>query len=344
MSDKKKCTPTFKVYRPADLKKKWFVWYYQDGRRIRKYGDINQFNTAADREQAAQLLIDRLKGEYQLPAADRLYQWLKDRRPMWRRKTYQTYKSKLDNLMRELAGRPITADAVRQFFNDLAGRVNRTTYNAYRAQLGQIFQGTGLDNLYPEIEKVKATQTPAKYFQKHQVQRLGRFMRENDPELWFACQCLYYCFLRPNSEMRFLRVSDFDLDRWVIQVKGDISKNHKTEFVSVPVAFRKDVHTFISGREAEEWLFPSPRDASKPYSYNILTKRHRRVLKRLGFGTEYKLYSWKHTGAVACVQAGVNIKDLQIQLRHSSLEMVDKYLRQLGVNNLDDLERKFPAI
>ena len=72
--------------------------------------------------------------------------------------------------------------------------------------------------------------------------------------------------------------------------------------------------------------------------------KFRKALKSLGFGTEYLLYSWKHTGAVACVRAGASLKELQIQLRHHSLEEVDKYIRQLGVNDLRDLEGRFPGI
>ena len=56
------------------------------------------------------------------------------------------------------------------------------------------------------------------------------------------------------------------------------------------------------------------------------------------------LYSWKHTGAVMAVKAGIHIKQLQIQLRHHSLDQVDQYLRDLGVSDLSDLARSFPGI
>jgi transcriptional regulator with XRE-family HTH domain len=46
----------------------------------------------------------------------------------------------------------------------------------------------------------------------------------------------------------------------------------------------------------------------------------------------------------AAVRAGISLKELQIQLRHYSLEEVGQYIRQLGVHDLQDLEGKFPAI
>jgi integrase len=139
-------------------------------------------------------------------------------------------------------------------------------------------------------------------------------------------------------------VGDVDLDRNCIRVPGNISKNWKNQYVTIPLAFREKVQRELYNRAASEWLFPGKFDQSKPIGYNTMSTRHRKILKELGFGTEYKLYSWKHTGAVACVMAGVNIKELQIQLRHENLETVDKYLRQLGVNDLHNLERLFPSL
>lgn len=344
MSDKKKFLPSFQVYRPADLSKNWFVWYYENGRRIRKYGNINTFDTRAGREEAAQRMIDELKETIGRPIKEQLYKYLEDRRGNWKRKTYLTYKSKLDTLFNFLGGRALTKDRLQDFFNLLAREHHKTTYNCYRQQLHSFLDGVGALHLFPDLEKVRSHQTPAKYFQSHQVKRLRRAMADNDPELWFACQLMYYCFLRPGSELRLLKVGDIDTDNWLIRIEGDISKNTKTEYVNIPNAFKKDVYTFIGDRGAGEWLFPSPHDKDRPIGGSTLAKRHRKVLTRCGFGVKYKFYSWKHTGAVACVKAGVNIKDLQIQLRHSSLEMVDKYLRQLGINNLEDLTAKFPGI
>jgi len=77
---------------------------------------------------------------------------------------------------------------------------------------------------------------------------------------------------------------------------------------------------------------------------NTMGKRFRLVLDGLGYGKEYQVYSWKHTGAVACVLAGIGLKALQSQLRHHSLDQVNEYLRQLGVGDFENLRRDFPAL
>ncbi|MDW3649885.1 MAG: hypothetical protein R8P61_22625 [Bacteroidia bacterium] len=76
-----------------------------------------------------------------------------------------------------------------------------------------------------------------------------------------------------------------------------------------------------------------------------MNRRHQEILKNLRFDTKrHKLYSWKHTGAVSAVKAGVPIKMLQIQLRHHSLDQVNQYLRKMGVHDLGRLAEMFPGI
>ena len=138
-------------------------------------------------------------------------------------------------------------------------------------------------------------------------------------------------------------MEDILIDDWKIRVPAEVSKNRATQMVTVPTAFRTALH-YIKERGPGEYLFHPHREPGKPYSVNHMSERHRKALRALGFSSEYKLYSWKHTGAIAAVQAGVTVKELQIQLRHSSLEMVDKYLRQLGAWDLKRLEKQFPGI
>jgi integrase len=269
---------------------------------------------------------------------------LYDHRGIWRNKTYQTYKSKVKVFLNWLGPRKLDSLAINDFFIELSQKRHRTTYNTYRRTLKKILPAIGYNGLLENIHKLKTSTTPAKYFQRHQAKRLKTYLKDNDPELLFFCEFVYYCFLRPNSELRLLKVGDVDLDRWCIRVPGKVSKNWKNQYVTIPLPFREKVKEELFYKHSSEWLFPGRFDQSKPIGTNSMMGRHRKVLRQLGFGKEYKLYSWKHTGAVACVQAGINIKQLQIQLRHENLETVDKYLRQLGIHDLHDLERLFPPI
>lgn len=48
-------------------------------------------------------------------------------------------------------------------------------------------------------------------------------------------------------------------------------------------------------------------------------------------GKDYTLYFWKHSGVIAAYKAGVDIKTIQSQCRHHSLEQTDIYLKSLGL-------------
>jgi len=47
---------------------------------------------------------------------------------------------------------------------------------------------------------------------------------------------------------------------------------------------------------------------------------------------------------VMAIKAGIGVKQLQIQLRHHSLDETDKYLRQMGVRDVGNLRSDFPGI
>ena len=127
-------------------------------------------------------------------------------------------------------------------------------------------------------------------------------------------------------------------------MRAEIAKNKKQQYVAIPDAFFPVVEKRVSGRNPNDFLFKGTR-YKKPTSVNYFALKHLKLLRDLGFDTtRYKLYSWKHTGAVQAVKAGIHIKQLQIQLRHHSLDQVDEYLRQLGVSDLGDLQSKFPSI
>ena len=65
---------------------------------------------------------------------------------------------------------------------------------------------------------------------------------------------------------------------------------------------------------------------------NSMKDRHLEILKEIKFNTSrHKMYSWKHTGVVTFVKNNGNLKDLQTQLRHHSLDQVNDYLKDMGV-------------
>ena len=86
------------------------------------------------------------------------------------------------------------------------------------------------------------------------------------------------------------------------------------------------------------------KPGQNPISTKWLNDEHRKVLDELKIIGRYAFYSWKHTGVVKAVKSGLNIKDLQLQLRHHSLDMVNEYLKNLGVLDSEDLINRYPTL
>lgn len=339
----KKNLPVYHVFLPEDLSKEAFIhWTDNSGKRHRLKGGINRFHTLEERKAAAYLLIKQISVRVDLSdVKTRMIGWVEDMKGVWRPKTFRNEMTRLRMFLDFCGKKRINNALVRSFFVHLQNSRHACTYHHYRRFLKSVFTGIGMPEMMDSVERRKYISTPAKYFQRVQIARIKNHLLANDPMLWLACEFIYYCFIRP-GELRMLKIGDIHFDEFKICMRSDISKNKKQQFVTIPEAFRPSLEQ-LKHRTPREFVFYK-EDCTKPLPVNGMVTRFRKVLRELGFGTEYQLYSWKHTGAVAAVRAGASLKELQIQLRHHSLEEVDKYIRQLGVNDLQDLEGRFPAI
>ncbi len=347
---RKKNLPKLYTY-SNNLDKDWYVGYRDDkGKRIRRFDGINIHKTKSKRLKAANKLLEEITKELLEKefAKDLLLieQKLDLQKGVWRPKTYSSYKSKFTIFRNYIATRGISKETIDAFFLEYLTyerKVEPQTYNTYIINVGMFLDYIGQKELVEDIKKRKANPKPAAYYTKTQKQFLISHIKETDETIYHFVQFMYYCFLRPN-EIRQLKVCDVLLEEQKIVITGDISKNRKQQYISIPNAFMGQLSQLLQGRNPNSYVFPG-NTIHSPMGANTMNRKHRRILKELHFDTDrYKLYSWKHTGAVAAVKAGIHIKQLQIQLRHHSLDQVDMYLRQLGVQDLNDLKDKFPSI
>jgi integrase len=326
----------------GDLSKRWYLEAIIDDKRVKKYGSINRYHTVLERLAAADELLVQLQNK---PIKRVLrtvsFDWLENNKYRWRIKSYQTVKSKLTVFFDWLAGRALSSSALLNFLQHIGqcGR-SRTTHNNYL----RIFKMVNTEcwkikDLFDEVRPLRAEAIPAKYFTRTQIDFLRDKLAALNPEVLLFAQFQYFCFIRP-GELRLLRVDDIALDEARILIRGAISKNRKEQYVCIPAAFVPVLEAALIGRNPSDYVF----GGLVPHCKDFIAKKHQTILKGLHFDTaRYKLYSWKHTGAVAAVRAGVHIKELQIQLRHHSLDQVNAYLRQLGVTDLEKLAQNFPA-
>ena len=86
------------------------------------------------------------------------------------------------------------------------------------------------------------------------------------------------------------------------------------------------------------------KPGTKPPGKNTLRNRFNKYRDAMNMSKDYKFYSWKHTGGIFASNAGIPVKDIQIQMRHHSLDVTDKYLRKMRGIDSDYLKNRFPKL
>lgn len=348
MADEKKMLPArISVYCSTDLTQKAYVKYYDEqGKRVRVYGQINRQKTYEARYAAALATMAQIVANYRpvVSIETRAREYLATHQHQWRKKTHSSYCSKLRLFLAWAKGRELTPALARDYIQHLGETVGKGTRNDSLRMLRMIFKAIGEGSLFAGIPNLRHHAEPAKYFQRHHITMLREQIAPVDADLWFVCQCVYNLFLRPHSELRLLQAEHFDLDRMKVRVPAKVGKNGKPQHITIPPPFREDVIKYLRGKGPSDYVFPSPVKEGRPVSENYFSEKFRKHLDALRFGPDYGLYSWKHTGAMHLANLGVPAKQIQIQCRHHSLEITDRYLQQLGVNDLNQLEDLFPKL
>ena len=178
-----------------------------------------------------------------------------------------------------------------------------------------------------------------------QVATLKTAITEENYRLWLFIQFIFYGFIRP-GEIGRIRIKFVNLESGKIFLPGNITKNRKPRHVQLSPAFKKYILEMNLGAyDPEHFVFghnlvTGPMQLQKNYASALHTK----IARKLKFGLEYTLYSWKHTGVIMHYLAGIDIKTLQNQLGHWSLQETDTYLKSLGVFDNQEFELKSPSI
>jgi integrase len=195
-------------------------------------------------------------------------------------------------------------------------------------------------NPFENIKKLAENKQSKMFFTSAEIAMIKNYLTATTPEVWMACQFLYYCFIRPN-ELRQLKSKDIDFNRMKITVPGLVAKNKKTQTVEIPLPFQHEIKNNFGHKAPGEYLLGNGKEILPA---NKIAKIFRDCLNALGFDNRYSLYSFKHTGVVMFYTATKDIKATQLQLRHSSLDVVNEYLKNLGCFDNDSVRNNFPAI
>ena len=350
---KKFFAPELKHYR-YDLCKRWRIEYWEpSGNRIVIYGHINKANSIEERIRIANETINNLHFNT-TPEKSALDKVIEMGVLTWRAKTTSAYKTVNDRYRRFLSIKKIkaetaTEDTINTFLLWLVSEENvgnKNTIAKYRDTLYTLYNKACESyiitfNPVKKVAPIKRAPRSLRFFSDNQIQMLKAI--DKPVQLDLAIKLLFYCFIRP-GEQRHMKIEWINFEYGFIEIPGEVSKNWKTEKVSIPNMFLREIEHLKNYPNNFYVLSKSGSPGTVQISTKYLNDENKKLLNTLKIRGHYAFYSWKHTGVVKAVKAGVNIKDLQLQLRHHSLDMVNEYLKNLGVMDSDDLKNKFPTL
>ena len=150
-------------------------------------------------------------------------------------------------------------------------------------------------------------------------------------ETWnsgFYCLCntIYYCFIR-NTELGKLKVKFIDLEKNIIFIPKEISKNKKDESVTIPNDLKIILKKHIVNAKDDDFLFSSNDfyPGAKQFPVRKIQNYWDRLHKKIYFKKEYQFYSFKDTGITDLFLAGLPSIKIRNQARHSSVQITELY-------------------
>jgi integrase len=182
------------------------------------------------------------------------------------------------------------------------------------------------------------TQKHAAYSDEQITTIKSKIAEYNTPrakQLQLFISFIYYVFIRPNEAVQ-LRVHNIDLKENRLMIKGLASKTKFDEYVELPLPLRNAIiEAKITSYPQDYFVFGLPGEPDiKGLTVQTFWKLHRKILKKSEFSkfdSHFTLYSYKHSGVISLYKLTKDIKRVQRQCRHKTLEQTNTYLRDLGL-------------
>jgi integrase/recombinase XerD len=138
---------------------------------------------------------------------------------------------------------------------------------------------------------------------------------------------LYGCGLRV-AEVTQLQVGDIDSARNVLRVRH--GKGGKDRQTLLPAKLLELLRSYWRSQRPTGWLFPGA-DSTRPISAKTIFMACRKAAQRAGISKPIHPHSLRHAFATHLLEAGVNLRTIQILLGHANLETTARYLHVADV-------------
>jgi site-specific recombinase XerD len=126
------------------------------------------------------------------------------------------------------------------------------------------------------------------------------------------------------SEALHLQVPDLDSQRMMIRIEQ--GKGHRDRFVPLSPKLLELLRTYWRKLRPQPWLFPG-QFPHQPLSRHAVGDAIAQASERAGLKKHISPHSLRHAYAVHLLEAGIDIRKIQLLLGHRSLSTTARYLR-----------------
>jgi integrase/recombinase XerD len=131
------------------------------------------------------------------------------------------------------------------------------------------------------------------------------------------------------SEVARLKVADIDSARNVLWVRS--GKGRRDRQALLPPKLRELLRCYWRSWRPMEWLFPGSR-TGQPISVKTIFMACRNAARSAGIAKPVHPHLLRHAFATHLLEAGINLRTIQILLGHANLETTARYLQVADVN------------
>jgi len=167
----------------------------------------------------------------------------------------------------------------------------------------------------------------------------------NENGYWLMCELCFYGLIRP-SEMVRLKVKNVDLEKQIIILKFNETKNQDERICSLPNHLVSLLKEHMKTANPDEFLF-SENDMFKPGKKELdsrkIAKRWEKLRNEVGFGKTIQFYSQRDSGIIFLLDS-INPEYVRSQADHYSLEMTTKYTKHFRPEGNRDIMNLEPDV
>ena len=197
-----------------------------------------------------------------------------------------------------------------------------------------------IHNPFERIEKMKVPDSEITAFTRAELKEIKKLLPEYDYNLYVISQMIFYCFLRPAEIVR-LKFKDILWDHNMIVVYGSMTKNKKSQVITIPEIMKKNLKRWKRNHPADHFIFSTNLiPGTKEIAPTRIAGAWRKFTEAFDLPKK-NIYDLKHTGNGFAFDQGLNSRDIQLQNRHSSLDQTQQYLNKFRRKPSDKFMKEF---